>query len=129
MFFLIVRRPPTSTRTDTLFPSTTLFRSPRQAPEPAGRHRAKKSKQTATKKNPWPENPATPWYRPAAPRPAHASKTRPESIHKARQRPQAQAIEKRCRRLRKTTARQHTNEPAEATKASGTKSGNGSWIK
>src|SRR3546814_18190661 len=27
-FFLIVRRPPRSTRTDTLFPYTTLFRSP-----------------------------------------------------------------------------------------------------
>src|SRR3546814_16253031 len=27
MFFLFIRRPPTSTRTDTLFPYTTLFRS------------------------------------------------------------------------------------------------------
>src|SRR3546814_3241860 len=27
LFFLILRRPPTSTRTHTLFPSTTLFRS------------------------------------------------------------------------------------------------------
>src|SRR3546814_1282189 len=27
MFFLIMRRPPRSTRTDTLFPYTTLFRS------------------------------------------------------------------------------------------------------
>src|SRR3546814_4802881 len=27
MFFLIIRRPPRSTRTDTLFPYTTLFRS------------------------------------------------------------------------------------------------------
>src|SRR3546814_10839607 len=27
MFFLIIRRPPRSTRTDTLFPDTTLFRS------------------------------------------------------------------------------------------------------
>src|SRR3546814_20470861 len=27
MFFLIIRRPPGSTRTDTLFPYTTLFRS------------------------------------------------------------------------------------------------------
>src|SRR3546814_20226988 len=33
MFFLLmIRRPPRSTRTDTLFPYTTLFRSP--APEP-----------------------------------------------------------------------------------------------
>src|SRR3546814_6817328 len=29
MFFLMVRRPPRSTRTDTLFPYTTLFRSQR----------------------------------------------------------------------------------------------------
>src|SRR3546814_2711316 len=28
LFFLMVRRPPRSTRTDTLFPYTTLFRSP-----------------------------------------------------------------------------------------------------
>src|SRR3546814_13344614 len=28
IFFLIIRRPPRSTRTDTLFPYTTLFRSP-----------------------------------------------------------------------------------------------------
>src|SRR3546814_3729487 len=27
-FFLMIRRPPSSTRTDTLFPDTTLFRSP-----------------------------------------------------------------------------------------------------
>src|SRR3546814_18216813 len=27
-FFLMIRRPPSSTRTDTLFPYTTLFRSP-----------------------------------------------------------------------------------------------------
>src|SRR3546814_3078525 len=27
-FFLMIRRPPRATRTDTLFPSTTLFRSP-----------------------------------------------------------------------------------------------------
>src|SRR3546814_14320229 len=29
-FFLMIRRPPRSTRTDTLFPYTTLFRSVRQ---------------------------------------------------------------------------------------------------
>src|SRR3546814_9822232 len=31
----MIRRPPRSTRTDTLFPYTTLFRSPESAPEPA----------------------------------------------------------------------------------------------
>src|SRR3546814_20019899 len=30
-FFLMIRRPPRSTRTDTLFPYTTLFRSPHDA--------------------------------------------------------------------------------------------------
>src|SRR3546814_2198765 len=32
--FLMIRRPPRSTRTDTLFPYTTLFRSPHQWPRP-----------------------------------------------------------------------------------------------
>src|SRR3546814_18823305 len=37
-FFLMIRRPPRSTRTDTLFPYTTLFRSDRgRKPEGAGR--------------------------------------------------------------------------------------------
>src|SRR3546814_21075238 len=31
LFFLMIRRPPRSTRTDTLFPYTTLFRSGRSA--------------------------------------------------------------------------------------------------
>src|SRR3546814_13509963 len=38
-FFLMIRRPPRSTRTDTLFPYTTLFRSPgrREASAASGR--------------------------------------------------------------------------------------------
>src|SRR3546814_19577044 len=32
LFFLMIRRPPRSTRTDTLFPYTTLFRSPYPRP-------------------------------------------------------------------------------------------------
>src|SRR3546814_7174377 len=50
-FFLMIRRPPRSTRTDTLFPYTTLFRSsscwpkgcqpgPDRRPEPGRRHYA-----------------------------------------------------------------------------------------
>src|SRR3546814_1477073 len=42
-FFLMIRRPPRSTRTDTLFPYTTLFRSRRSAPllrPTAGRRRS-----------------------------------------------------------------------------------------
>src|SRR3546814_6665196 len=38
-FFLMIRRPPRSTRTDTLFPYTTLFRS-----TPRRRHRSRRSK-------------------------------------------------------------------------------------
>src|SRR3546814_17396609 len=33
IFFLMIRRPPRSTRTDTLFPYTTLFRSGRPFPD------------------------------------------------------------------------------------------------
>src|SRR3546814_20363699 len=36
-FFLMIRRPPRSTRTDTLFPYTTLFRSPRGHADQPGR--------------------------------------------------------------------------------------------
>src|SRR3546814_3340056 len=38
-FFLMIRRPPRSTRTDTLFPYTTLFRSPAGARRAGHRHR------------------------------------------------------------------------------------------
>src|SRR3546814_19477208 len=37
-FFVMIRRPPRSTRTDTLFPYTTLFRSSSHAVAPAMRH-------------------------------------------------------------------------------------------
>src|SRR3546814_1165904 len=39
VFFLMIRRPPRSTRTDTLFPDTTLFRSPQGRRHAAGRRR------------------------------------------------------------------------------------------
>src|SRR3546814_17475252 len=38
-FFLMIRRPPRSTRTDTLFPYTTLFRSDAQQEDQQHRHR------------------------------------------------------------------------------------------
>src|SRR3546814_13916695 len=38
IFFLMIRRPPRSTRTDTLFPSTTLFRSHRAITPPRADH-------------------------------------------------------------------------------------------
>src|SRR3546814_16916622 len=37
-FFLMIRRPPRSTRTDTLFPYTTLFRSRDRRSRPDARH-------------------------------------------------------------------------------------------
>src|SRR3546814_12479245 len=40
VFFLMIRRPPRSTRTDTLFPYTTLFRSIRQREDGAGQDQA-----------------------------------------------------------------------------------------
>src|SRR3546814_18755657 len=40
VLFLMIRRPPRSTRTDTLFPYTTLFRSPFVGVEPAVRDHA-----------------------------------------------------------------------------------------
>src|SRR6056297_1224739 len=39
-FFLMIRRPPRSTRTDTLFPYTTLFRSKRRRRHPLCTHRS-----------------------------------------------------------------------------------------
>src|SRR3546814_7318651 len=39
LFVLMIRRPPRSTRTDTLFPYTTLFRSPVHAARARDRHR------------------------------------------------------------------------------------------
>src|SRR3546814_12879272 len=43
-FFLMIRRPPRSTRTDTFFPYTTLFRSRDLAPSPARNSRKNRSR-------------------------------------------------------------------------------------
>src|SRR3546814_5807939 len=62
LFFLSIRRPPRSTRTDTLFPYTTLFRSPRSSsglrtcrhrtpPPPAAAPR--RSKKTGRREESW----------------------------------------------------------------------------
>src|SRR3546814_3750828 len=42
----MIRRPPRSTRTDTLFPYTTLFRSPRPAHPPQARQTSETADQT-----------------------------------------------------------------------------------
>src|SRR3546814_9988855 len=66
------RRPPESTRTDTLFPSTTLFRSPcpgSHAPAaPAAR-----PPPPATRSRPWPRH----YWPPPPPGPRHAPKPPP----------------------------------------------------
>src|SRR3546814_7705033 len=41
LFFLMIRRPPRSTRTDTLFPDTTLFRSAPSRGSPCARPRGR----------------------------------------------------------------------------------------
>src|SRR3546814_21041884 len=45
-FFLMIRRPPRSTRTDTLFPYTTLFRSSGGAEEGTGARRCPRARGT-----------------------------------------------------------------------------------
>src|SRR3546814_6859550 len=45
MFFLMIRRPPRSTRTDTLFPYTTLFRSVQGQAEPGDQAAARPLRQ------------------------------------------------------------------------------------
>src|SRR3546814_7816864 len=52
IFFLMIRRPPRSTRTDTLFPYTTLFRSGEGRAFQGGRPYACQ-KRTATRLFPW----------------------------------------------------------------------------
>src|SRR3546814_3096523 len=47
VFFLMIRRPPRSTRTDTLFPYTTLFRSPAQGQDGPHRCDQKTSRQVS----------------------------------------------------------------------------------
>src|SRR3546814_1141210 len=64
----MIRRPPRSTRTDTLFPSTTLFRSPH-----AGDHLRRRP---AREGNPLFE-PHAPEYRPVPPDPDHAPRRAP----------------------------------------------------
>src|SRR3546814_4899789 len=63
------RRPPRSTRTDTLFPYTTLFRSPARRPSPCrrstGRHRAPCGTAQPARRRGWRERAAA-WVPPGA---------------------------------------------------------------
>src|SRR3546814_2175701 len=75
VFFLMLRRPPRSTRTDTLFPYTTLFRS---SPAPCASWRTATSRlpstapSAATRSVPWPgpcRSSRTTWWPAPKPRP------------------------------------------------------------
>src|SRR3546814_11975421 len=70
VFFLMVRRPPRSTRPDTLFPYTTLFRSLRPLRRPPGRgglplpgRQAATSIRTGARKRPFPFPAALTWIK------------------------------------------------------------------
>src|SRR3546814_4146044 len=66
-FFLMIRRPPRSTRTDTLFPYTTLFRSC------AGNHaRSRQSRRPGGRRQGWPDPGRGP------PRRDHAARRSPD---------------------------------------------------
>src|SRR3546814_602435 len=56
-FFLMIRRPPRSTRTDTLFPYTTLFRSPHSRSAAGNRHSPRSSRiaGSCTASRSWPD--------------------------------------------------------------------------
>src|SRR3546814_14971093 len=51
--FVMIRRPPRSTRTDTLFPYTTLFRSPRRSPDGSACSSRDRPQGRPRSHNPW----------------------------------------------------------------------------
>src|SRR3546814_10739947 len=57
LFFLMIRRPPSSTRTDTLFPYTTLFRSGRHISPDEGPRRACPFRRPLGSNRRWPPGP------------------------------------------------------------------------
>src|SRR3546814_20927397 len=85
LFFLMIRRPPRSTRTDTLFPYTTLFRSRRSRRSPTeGRSRGGWRQHGS--RSP-PEAPGRPSDSRRAPAPARSAATRPPPRHAPPRRP------------------------------------------
>src|SRR3546814_4991304 len=91
-FFLMIRRPPRSTRTDTLFPYTTLFRSthvrnngspengmaPPPAPATAGAQNGTSSSKSLSNGDPPPKPPPVFWPPPAPRSEEHTSE--PQSL-------------------------------------------------
>src|SRR3546814_14580371 len=87
-FFLIIRRPPRSTRTDTLFPYTTLFRSSSDDEIPLVSDPVRKAPKSASKPKPAPETSsarqpakANVRYRPGGQQTADRKSTRLNSSH------------------------------------------------
>src|SRR3546814_14401048 len=60
VFLLMIRRPPRSTRTDTLFPYTTLFRSAQARAEGLGKARVPESRQQQGTRHPQHQDRAPP---------------------------------------------------------------------
>src|SRR3546814_11597577 len=59
VFFLMIRRPPRSTRTDTLFPYTTLFRSHMDTQSPRRGHAARSDRPDRSRPHPRRRQPMT----------------------------------------------------------------------
>src|SRR3546814_12166976 len=82
LFFLMIRRPPRSTRTDTLFPYTTLFRSPPNAEPAAGpRSLALTRSRSRGRRPPHTDRARSPASRRAPPRRGDRKSTRLNSSH------------------------------------------------
>src|SRR3546814_5097173 len=77
--FLMIRRPPRSTRTDTLFPYTTLFRSTREGARPCP-HLARPRRRGVEPRRSRPHHPRIeqPHRRPRSPAPARMADRRSE---------------------------------------------------
>src|SRR3546814_3870434 len=101
-FFLMIRRPPRSTRTDTLFPYTTLFRSPacRHPPGPRSRRPARGAARRARR--------SSRLSRPTGRHPARATCPRGTWSRGSRAR-RARQASLRCRR-RSSRSEEHTSE-------------------
>src|SRR3546814_1396977 len=100
-FFLTIRRPPRSTRTDTLFPYTTLFRSRSSHPPRGYRSHGHRCPTLVVPRHP-------PCSAPRRPRPQHDPPSPEPSARRCR-RPRSAATDRRCR-PRRWRSEEHTSE-------------------
>src|SRR3546814_2688802 len=103
MFFFMILRPPRSTRTDTLLPDTTLFRSCPDPP-PAARSGRAPARATAAAPPPAPDPAA-----PADPRKAHRAPSMPPSVatEQRNHHPSTRATKTRRNPQRITSSEEH----------------------